>query len=177
MIIVISGEDYKYCESGAENLWCSSKPGVYGRGMLNSKSDPKKVERIGNLGEFAFATYMGLDKPEFAYKTGGVDHDFYINGFTINVKCASKNYGAVLIKCETEKGRYVFQDSDFFVASYLKTENREQKIALIDLVGYVDLEFIKKLTPVESPRWNSSHKNYQINFEDCKKIHNLKNIL
>ena len=175
MIIIIKDEDYQYCELGASNLWCSNKSGVYGRGMINNKNDPKRVERVGNLGEFAFASYLGIDKPKFEYKSGGIAHDFSINGFTINVKCASKDYGAVLIKCYTEKGTYVFQDSDFFVACCLRQENREKKYAEIDLVGWVDLDYIKQLQPVESPRWNSKHKNYKIDFTECKKIHLLKN--
>jgi hypothetical protein len=164
--VLVHKNNYTLCENGAEDYWCSSKPGVYGRGILNTKDDPKRVERIGNLGEMAFSMYMKLPKPKFEYKRGGDDYDFLVSGKTIDVKCARKDYGSILIKCETETGKWVFQERDIYVASYIDSDDRANKRATVILVGWVPLDYVKTLTPVPSPHWRSNHKNYDIKF-DC----------
>lgn len=175
MIITINANEYKLCDKGSKNYWCSSKKGIYGRGILNTENDPYRVERIGNLGEFAFAKYMKLDPPAFEYKKGGDDYDFLINGHTIDVKCARKDYGAILIKCETEKGTDVFQKCDIFVCSHVIEDDR--KTASVRLVGWVTLDYVLSLPKKESPHWRSQHKNYEVNFNSVNPMDELRSYL
>ena len=68
LIVDIPKEEYLIVEN--LYMWCSSKPGNYGRGIANTDNDPKKVERTGKLGEIALAKIFKLPV-DIEYKTHG----------------------------------------------------------------------------------------------------------
>ena len=100
MRIKISKQDYKKCKQASENYWSNGISGFFGRGIINSKNDPCKVPRTGLLGEMALCRYLNVPQPNLDYVQNGEKEDFNINGISVDIKTASKNYGAELIRCE-----------------------------------------------------------------------------
>ena len=37
--VSIKDKAYLECQEAAQKMWCSSKPGIYGKGLLNTKID------------------------------------------------------------------------------------------------------------------------------------------
>lgn len=174
MLIEIAPEDYTICDKASRDYWSSSKGGKYGRGILNTEGDPFRTERIGLLGEMAFARFFGLEI-KIEYKKHGDDYDFLLaNGKTVDVKTASRNYGAVLVQYENSHGRVTFKPKDIYVGAYLSSENIEQSSAEIELVGFTTVEFVVGLTQVKSKvgRWT----NYEIPFSSLRSLSELREI-
>ena len=170
MLIEIKGENYKKCVEAAKNYWASSKSGNYGRGLINSKDDPMKVERTGLLGEMAFSIFSGLPV-DFSYKKGGDKTDFILNGKTVDVKTAASNYGANCIKAYTASGKYVFRELDIYVAAYVVEDTGES--AIVNLVGYELGSVIKGFDP-KGARARGLHKNFELDHKKLKPIEDLK---
>ena len=178
MEIIIDKENYKRCVEFACNMWANEKKAsTYNSGMLNSKKDPYKVERIGALGEMAFSIFAGVD-PDFAYCKGGKRVDFTINETTIDVKTAAKypDYRATLIRCLNEYGTYVKPSCDIYVSAYVETEVPGES-AVVELVGWHKREEILEQQPVRARRKGASHFNYELSFDVAHSIDDLKEFL
>ena len=169
MLIEIFPQDYEICKKASQNYWSSSKGGKYGKGVLNTKTDPCRTERIGLLGEMAFANFMELPI-QFEYKKHGDKYDFLIRDRTIDVKTASRNYGSVLIQYKNSFGNIVFRQKDIYVGAYLVEDTG--KTASIELVGYTLGKIVKKLTPVKSKvgKW----LNFDVPLDALKDLRELK---
>ena len=174
MIIKIKNEEYQYCVEKSEEYWCNKKTGFFGRGIINTKKDKYKVTRIGLFGEMALAKYLGIT-PDFKFIHCGDQFDFIINGKTIDVKTASRNYGASLIRCRSEKGRSVFKPKDIYVAALLEEENSDKLFCRISLKGWETLDFVRKLPEV--PAMVGKHLNYELKFDQLRGIGTLKKFL
>lgn len=173
--IIIAGTDYKYCVNKSKIYSCNDKKGVFGRGIINSKSDPYKVTRIGLLGEMALAKY--LDVPvRFEYLKHGDHFDFKIAGYTIDVKTASRNYGSVLVRCISGSGKFVLNNPcDIYVAAYIVSEEPDDHYAEVELVGWIYSKRFKDMQPVDAII--GRHKNYQIDLGDVSSISSLRRLL
>ena len=172
MEISVSGKDYIECEEASHNLWCNSKTGHYGSGILNNQSDPRKTERIGLLGEKSFSLATGLSC-DFSYKRNGDSGDFLIQNIRIDVKTSAKypTYKAGLIYAEHENGVAIELKSNIYVFAYLKSEDTIKKLATISFLGYTYRETILQLQKV--PAIKGKHKNYQVSFDSLKPIDRL----
>ena len=168
-MIEVKGENYKSCLEAAANYWASSKTGNYGKGLINSKDDPLKVERTGLLGEMAFSIFSGLPV-DFSYKKGGDKTDFILNGQTVDVKTAASNYGANCIKAYTASGKYVFRELDIYVAAYVVEDTGES--ATVNLVGY-ELGSVIKGFPPKGARARGLHKNFELDHKKLRSIEEL----
>lgn len=172
LVVEILGEEYEICDSSSSNLWANSKTGFYGSGILNKKTDPRRTERIGLLGEMAFSKITKLPY-DFTYKIRGKTEDFIFNGKTIDVKTSAKypNYESGLIYAQNEKGKLIKIKPDYFVFSFIMEEDREKKIAKICFVGYTNREYIQTLPIVKARQ--GFHKNYEVPFLELKSINQL----
>ncbi len=141
--------------------WSNTKTGKYGKGILNTKDDKFKVERIGLLGEIAFAKLFNL-KTDFEYRKGGDKYDFVLNGKAIDVKVAAKfpEYRKGLILRRSERGYEIKVSKDIYVFGYLKSES------IVTFVGYQHKSFIEKLPIVDSRIRFFAHKNCEVNYDD-----------
>lgn len=167
MLVKISTPDYKECEKAARNYWASSKKGMYGRGIINSKNDPLKVERTGLLGEMAFAMQARLPL-NFEYKRFGDKYDFKAYKKTIDVKTASRDYGACLVQYMNKKGNIVFRRKHIYVTAHVTYDDIVEKVAGIELVGYIlGVDLTEDLI---KPARVGTHYNYEIPFEITKPI-------
>jgi len=175
MKIVVCGEDYKYCQESSKNYKCNTKKGFFGKGIINSKNDPYKVTRIGLLGEMAFAKYMDVPA-RFEYMEHGDDFDFKINGKTIDVKTASRNYGACLIRCINHKGNFILKKPcDIYVAAYIDKEIPDENYAEVIIKGWIRSKEFKNMEPVNARV--GKHKNYEISFDNVSSLSSLKKLL
>lgn len=173
MQIQITPRLYKKIEKASQNRWSNSKKGRFGRGLINSKEDPYRAERLGLLGEAALAQLIDR-KVDYEYKEGGVPFDFRLNNLKLDIKTAHRNYGSGLIRAITSKGTRVELKSDVYVFGYVVCECKYNKIATIELVGYLEKEEIEKCNIV--PAKIGKHKNYDIPYDQLKPIETLKKI-
>ena len=170
IVIKIKGQEYLDCIEASKNMWCSSKAGFYGRGILNKQKDPHRTERLGRLGEKALSKYLKRDV-NFKYVKGGDSGDL-ISESKIDIKTASYNYGALLIQAENEFGKKNKIKCDIYVAAICESDDGENKEATIRLVGWCDKTFIENQKMV--PARVGKHKNYDIAYENLNPIETLK---
>ncbi len=165
---------YQLAVEASSNRWSNTKKGGYGKGILNSKSDKYKTERIGLLGELAFAKLFNL-KVDLDYKHGGDKFDFLISEKTYDIKTSSKRplYEQGLIMRVTENGKLIEIDKDYYVFGYLKEENLQALWAEVVFIGYQTKEFIEKLTIVPPKVEYLKHKNVEVNYSDMLDLKEL----
>ena len=132
----VSGTEYDYAVKAASNMYCSGKQSEWGRGYMNTKEDPQKVERNGRLGEVAFAKFMHCDI-QAEYIRGGDDYDFLIEGKKINVKTSfgSKDQYRI-IKTDDRSIEYKV-NCDYYFFLYSEYDNRETRDSLIRIDGFI----------------------------------------
>ncbi len=163
--VEIGPEDYQIAEEAAKNMWCHSKKGFYGKGILNSAKDPYKTERIGKLGEMAFSKKFGYPMNN-EYVKGGTAHDFTMkNGATIDVKTAAfyPDYKAGLIYAANAAGELVKLKSDIYVFFFLLQELKKEKTACVAMVGFCTKFFA--LQQELSPAIRGNHYNYMLAYD------------
>lgn len=165
MTVTISGDEYISCEKAACNFWANSKKGRWGRGLINNSEDPYKVERVGLLGEMAFSKQFNIPV-NFEYKQFGNETDFEIKGKTLDVKTAARKYSyeAGLIRAQTEKGNNVALHADIYYFAYIENDDREKKVATVELVGAISKEKVLEL-PLSDAKIGK-HKNYEVPYSD-----------
>ena len=170
MIVEISGKNYEKCLESSKNMWCSSKKGQYGHGLINTPCDPTKVERIGRLGEMALSLVTGL-QPDFGYIKNGDASDFI--GTKIDMKTASKypRYETGLIQAINERGVKLPLKNDIYVFGYVIKDDITNHLANIEIVGWQTKEFIEKL-PIVIARMGS-HQNYEVPYKNLLPIEGL----
>jgi hypothetical protein len=170
--ITIIEEEYDICEKC--ELWCSNKKGNWGSGLINSKDDKHKAERTGLLGEMAFSKISSLPV-NIEYCEGGKDNDFCITSgkSKIDVKTAAQKpkYNAGLVRCASESKKEISLRSDLYVFGYIEKELKQEKIAVVVLVGGEYSENIIKM-PVRKAKMGY-HYNYEIKYNQLIPIENL----
>lgn len=164
--ILLKKDEYKTCVDCACNMWANEKDGSkLNRGLLNSKRDPYRTERIGRLCEMGFGKLF--DMPiDTEYKKFGDTMDFLYKKKKINVKGAARypSWEAGLVLACNNQGRKSELKQDIYVFGYMKNENKEQETANIVLVGYQTREFILRMKPV--PARLEDHYNYEVPYSD-----------
>jgi hypothetical protein len=172
--ILIRKDEYKICVDCACNMWANEKDGSkLNRGLLNSKKDPHRTERIGRLCEMGFGKLFDMSI-DTEYKKFGDTMDFLYKEKKINVKGAARypDWEAGLVLARDNKGRKSELKQDIYVFGYMKNENKEQEQANMVLVGYQTKEFILSLPPVPARR--EDHHNYEIPYQDLLSIEALE---
>lgn len=169
----VVGDEYEMCNDFSSNMWANKKTGFYGRGMINSKDDPHKAERIGKLGEMAFSKVFGFPV-DFTYREGGDKYDFVCNKFKVDVKTSSKRpwYEAGLITATNKNGNPMELKSDIYIFGYVMLEDREKKISSIILVGGCDKETV--INRPMSKAKVGNHLNYEILYKESTSIKDIK---
>lgn len=176
MIIQVFKKNYEACIKQSEDMWAKNKSGYYGRGIKNSDSDPYKVQRAGCIGEMALGIFLGME-PNFIYIHGGDREDFTLpNGKRVDIKIAFKDYGANCIKFINEYGKPVFSDNkppcDFYVGAVLISDDYEEKVASVDLKGFITKKEFD-LLPVVKPRAPGRWKNKELVHKNLRPISEL----
>jgi hypothetical protein len=174
--ILIRKDEYKICVDCACNMWANEKDGSkFNRGLLNSKKDPHRTERIGRLCEMGFGKLfdMAIDTE---YKKFGDTMDFLYKEKKINVKGAAKypSWEAGLVKAADSNGRKSELKQDIYVFGYMKNENKEQERANVVLVGWQTREYILGLE--QSPARLEHHFNYEVPYFDLLDVNDLESI-
>jgi len=170
IIVVIEDKEYQLCDYYSKKMWVNNKATKkelqsYNSGILNTKKDKYKTERIGRLGEMSLAKI--INKPvNFDYVENGDSEDFIVNGLRVEIKTASHNYGRILIRRKTSTGRIVPINFDVIVGAYLIKENKLENEAIICLVGYEYVENIINLPLKNAIR--GEHKNIEIGYNFLK---------
>lgn len=173
MKIKITPRLYKKIEKYSQNRWSNKKTGHFGRGLINSKDDPCRAERIGLLGEAALAQIIDR-KVDYEYKEGGVPFDFRLNNLKIDIKTAGKNYGVGLIRAKTAEGKVLTLKSDVYAFGYIIKDDRDNKIAEIEILGYLRKEEIEKCNIVKARVGN--HLNYEISYDKLSPIETISKL-
>lgn len=175
----ITGEDYEQCVEAAEGLRGSDNkpPSQWQKGLVNCNADPRRAERIGNLGELAVRTVFDLDpSPIFKYRPkGDPGWDVHINGKKIEVKTSGvgtrDKHGVGFVKAKNSKGRDFPLRADAYVFCYLLDDNREAGTATVVCAGWVSKEDIEALEL--KPAKVGSHFNKEVPYEAMRSIASL----
>lgn len=178
ILVEIPQNEYKIIEESAQNMWCSKKNSEYGKGLLNTEEDKFKTERVGRLGDLAFAKIFNLPI-DLNYIHNGDECDFYF-GFKldkliskVDVKTSYKkpNYEKGLIYAINQWGKQIPLKSDIYIFQFIENEDRLKKTAKVCIIGYSTQDYIKNIVPVKSRV--SRHYNYEILYKDLKSIKDL----
>lgn len=116
----VNGEDYEQAVVSSSNMYANTKTGHYGRGMINRPDDPRRVERIGRLGEIALAKVMacGVD---LNYLENGDTCDIVHQDYKIDVKTSERlpEYYCGLIRASTNDTTKIFKlKSDIYYFAF-----------------------------------------------------------
>jgi hypothetical protein len=118
-------------------MYCSSKSGSYGKGILNDKNDVHKTERIGRLGEIAYGKLFNCD-PDLEYRRGGDKYDFLLGDKKIDVKTSAHNHGNFHYVVHSDDRGHVYDlRCDIYIFFYLVEENYLRQTATIGINGYM----------------------------------------
>src|SRR5574337_737239 len=153
--VEVLGHNYDLCQQASSNLWANTKKGRYGSGLINSNKDPRKVERVGLLGEMAFSILSKLPV-DFGYKEGGASYDFILkDGRTVDIKTESKlhDYNCGLIYAISDWGKPIMLRADLYVFCYLKEESKDNKKAVINFLGYCTQDFVTQCSVKPGKAW------------------------
>jgi hypothetical protein len=165
--VIVDKEEYEMCETSSKNMWANSKKGLWGRGYINTEDDPRRVERVGRLGEMALCKISNTPI-DLSYVSGGDKHDTIVKNKSINVKTAIKLYGVVMIRCEMY-GRTIPLKSDFYVFCYLSAENKNEKRAILNILGYLPKSELIKKEKISRREW----VNYECPYNELKDVNEL----
>lgn len=186
ILVEITGDDYQTCDDNAHNMWCHEKRGEYGPGLLNSEDDTHRTERVGQLGECAFAAWMGVPY-RWEYKQGGDNGDFDFpcrmnekDGVVkIDVKTAGRDYGSCLIYKTSPGGVEQPLKCHAYVCAVIRSDDRETKTATVELLGFVTRTDVKENAIVEQThkqvngsqgRW----MNYRVDHDTLRPMEELR---
>ena len=150
----------------SSEMWVNTKKGEWGSGLINTKDDPYRAERIGRMGEIAFSKLTGLPV-NISYIKGGDKCDFTLeDGRTVNIKTAAKlyEYRAGLIRATTSNLNRVVLHNDLYIFSYV------DDVAVI-IVGYQTRGNIELRQMSEAKK--GSHLNYEIPYSELCSIDDL----
>jgi len=174
VLISIDGDLYERVKRASSQMACGKKCTSYGKGIINSGSDPFKVQRTGLLGEAAFSIWSGLPL-DLSYKPGGDHSDFIINGHSIDVKCAYRNYQMnLIVRREFEGGKF-HPLKDVYVGSYIVYDFPVHWSAQVCLLGYNVRSEIEKV-PV-TPSTRGVHLNTRLLHRDLRPLNHLKDFI
>lgn len=173
--VFIDSDEYEICEDFSHKMWANKKKGFYGRGMINNEDDPRRVERTGILGEMSVAKLLDLPI-NVTYMEGGDQQDFVINGKKADVKTATRNYGALLIRASYNGNTadLIKLDKDIYVSAFIIEENKQDKFAKLGVVGYIDYNNLTENYLKPARFRNASHWNWDIPYKDLVPIQHLR---
>ena len=169
--VTVENEEYDLCVQASSDMWCNTKIGEFGEGLINNKEDPRKVERTGRLGEMAFSKVFNLPI-DLNYINEGDQFDFILDlpekSYTIDVKTAARNYNEGLIRALDDKGHYIELKCSHYVFGYIASEDRINRKAKVGLVGWESQENIIQRPLVNAKR--GKHKNFSLPYIDLLPI-------
>lgn len=118
-------------------MWANKKIGSYGSGVVNSKKDPRRVERVGRLGECAYG--LMFDKEvDWEYRQGGDDQDFWLGPFKVDVKTSTKaDATKCYLKYCSKGGRATPVKCDIYVCAQVLDEEVGEGCVKIRLCGWI----------------------------------------
>ena len=165
--VYISIEEYNIASKSAQEMWANSKKGNYGRGLVNTNTDPFKVERVGRLGEIAFSKIFGVPV-DLGYREGGDSYDFLLNGqhYDIKTRCQKYDPQVGMVYSFTGSGKPIPLKSDIYVFGLF--EESILGLHTVFLAGYCTKEQLITLGPTKARR--GSHYNYEIPFKNLSSI-------
>lgn len=172
--VEIFDSEFELCDNKSKNFWSNNKTGTYGAGLINTQSDPYKVTRTGLLGQMAFSKIFNVDL-DLSYKEFGDEYDHKIGKWTVDIKCASYNYGSGLIYHKNESERIIPLKNDIYVFGFVDKELKNEKYAKIVFVGFSLKSDVQK-SPVKLGFKGKKHYNYVIEYSATKSIKSLYEI-
>ena len=174
-VVEITAEEYLYVEEAVENWWLNQKHGEWGEGLANNteEGDGKKAQRIGLLGEVAFAKIFQV-LVQVGYEFRGNDYDFDFLGETWEMKTALCNREAGLVRVISDTGVELPLSADNYIFAYLVSEDKEQKCAKIALVGTITKDLLQEQPIV--PARKGFHQNREAPYDLLTPIQDLWNM-
>lgn len=166
--VKVEGKDYEVCSKTSSNYWANTKPGSYGKGLISGKDDKYRPVRSGLLGEIALAKTFGLSV-DVSYKEGGDKADGLFNKYSYDIKTATYDYGAALIYHTNEWGKKVPLNKDIYISAYITSDDRENEVAEVIIVGFMLKEDVFKCE-VRRGRRGNGHLNYEVPHHKTKSI-------
>lgn len=175
----ITGDEYAAAVQHSKNM-CSDRRSTWksvaaSRGFSNTARDPYAAERVGSLGELAFAKLFGLGV-QFYFKRGGEISDFLVAGaISVDVKLRNKKWEFAIIRATDDYGHLVKLMSEFYVCGYLAYDNQLESKATVVFLGFAHREQVLEWNIQKAFR--GSHSNYQALFASMNPFEKLYCIL
>lgn len=174
VVVEITPSEYRACVASSENQWSNQKKGQYGTGMIRTDFDPYKPNRIGKLGEVAFAKAFG-GAVDMGFKRYGDKYDLKVGGKTIDIKTAASKHGSLLVRERTEKGKTIKPTKDLYVAACLLVEDPVRSTATVALLGFCSNEALRAAPLVQGVR--GQHMNRQLHYNELQPVDDLEKVL
>lgn len=170
--ILIEANNYEVCDHYSFERWSNVKKGEWGAGLVNSKDDPRKVERVGLFGEIGIGLLFN-QRIDLTYREGGDQFDFLLFGKTVNVKMRTESpprHDRALIKCRhTADSHYMPLEHELYMFGFMDWEHERK--ASVCMVGGIYRENID--TSVEHPAYRGSHFNHEVHYRNMIPIRKL----
>jgi len=169
--VFIEGDDYLVCKKYAFHRWSNQKKGPWGSGILNSEDDERRTERLGLIGEMAFAKLTGLpvDVEEHQF---GDQYDFMVRDVTMDIKLSSNgNHGVGFLKIR-DNDVVIPLKCRVYIFGVCTLDDRERERAGTLILGYQTREWIE-LNAVEAPGRAGDWTNLEIPFNQLIPIRDL----
>ena len=175
--VEICGNDYVVAELIASNSWSTKKASqlgnsTYNRGMLNSPDDEQKAERIGALAEIAYASVFKTSVCAETIEGGDAGYDFVTTDGTIDIKAfcmlntISKDWRG-LLRATTQSGDGIDLRAEMYAWIGIK-EDRANRKARAQFVGWQRAKRISKMPTRPSPRSDAGHSNHELSCRDLE---------
>jgi hypothetical protein len=172
IVIEVSGDEYDACVNASigKKYWGNSKPGAYGAGLGSTDDDKFKTPRTGLLGQMAFAKVFN-QPVDLEYRKGGDKFDNKIGKYTYDIKCAMWDSGRNLIQHTNEFGKKNQQalSKDFYILSYIESEDIIRKKCKILIVGYATRQDVQECETKIGEK-GKGHLNYVVRFGKSRSI-------
>lgn len=169
--VLIEGQNYEVCDHYSFQRWSNVKKGEWGEGLVNSKDDPRKVERVGLFGELVVGILF-CKRIDLTYREGGDQFDFLLFDKTVNVKMrteAPPRHDRGIIKCRhSDQSPYMPLKQELYLFGYLDWEH--EKKASVCMVGGIHRE---NINTDECPAFRGSHFNHEVHYRHMIPIKKL----
>lgn len=176
IIVEISDEEYDICWEVAPIFWANRPGNEYTEGLLKTEDDPYKSVRIGLLGQMAFGKVFG-EPVDLVYREKGDKYDNILgNKYKVDIKCSARCYGKAYIYRKPNKEKWIEINKDIYVFCYLKSDDKDNKKAIVVMVGYYLKQDVLNSPLRKSPRKKCTHYNHEAYFSNLFPIERLLNL-
>lgn len=171
----LTPEEYQAAINNAAKMWVNNKKpaGVYGAGLLNTKEDPHKTERIGKSVEILFSGVF--DTPATLVEGASfTKHDFKVDSVIIETTSLSNlTSNKKMRKVSDKNGDKKIEKFDFIVVARVLEDNPTKQIFKASFLGWISKKEFDALPTYRHQRQKEFWDNKDI---PVNKLHSMNEL-